>query len=456
MAGIGFELRRLLRKDTLLGLIRAYAYAGVISSGPWVLSIIGILIIGIFSLGMVVPDASVTQFQITVTYLIAISLILTGIVQLAFTRFCADRSFENREDLILPNFGGVTVLVTVISGVLALPAAMFLFPGQSVLFRVLLIACFVVLSNIWIATVFLSGMKQYKAILLLYALGYTITVMGALMLRFLDLDGLLLGFLLGQVTLLAGMLVLIVRGYPAESIVSFDMFSKKYLYPSLMLVGFFYNAGVWADKAMFWFYDGTGSDVIGPLRASLIYDIPVFLSYLSLIPGMAVFLVRMETDFVEYYSNFYDAVREGGSLSYIEDMRNQMVFVIRQGIFQILKIQAISALVIMVAGAQIFNALGISELYLPLLKVQLIATALQVVFLAIINVFCYLDQRRMLVLLTGLFFVLNVIFTGISLYLGPQFFGFGFLLALAVCVLLGLWLVSRKMAELEYSTFMLN
>ena len=49
MAGIGFELRRLLRKDTLLGLIRAYAYAGVISSGPWVLSIIGILIIGIFA-----------------------------------------------------------------------------------------------------------------------------------------------------------------------------------------------------------------------------------------------------------------------------------------------------------------------------------------------------------------------------------------------------------------------
>ena len=125
-------------------------------------------------------------------------------------------------------------------------------------------------------------------------------------------------------------------------------------------------------------------------------------------------------------------------------------------ITQILKIQAISALVIMVAGAQIFAALGITDLYLPLLKVQLVATALQVVFLAIINVFCYLDQRRMLVLLTGLFFVLNVIFTGISLYLGPQFFGFGFLLSLAVCVMLGLWLVSRKMGELEYSTFMLH
>ena len=239
MAGIGFELRRLLRKDTLLGLIRAYAYAGVISSGPWVLSIIGILIIGIFSLGIVIPNAAVTQFQVTVTYLIAVSLTLTGIVQLAFTRFCADRSFEKREDLILPNFGGVTLLVTIFAGLLSLPVAMFLFPEQSILFRVLLIACFVVLCNIWIATVFLSGMKQYKAILLLYALGYGITVVAALLLLFLGLEGLLLGFLLGQVTLLAGMLVLIVRGYPAESVVSFAMFSKKYLYPSLMLVGFF-------------------------------------------------------------------------------------------------------------------------------------------------------------------------------------------------------------------------
>ncbi|EKF75602.1 hypothetical protein A11A3_01987 [Alcanivorax hongdengensis A-11-3] len=456
MAGIGFELRKLLRKDTLLGMLRAYGYAGIISSGPWVLSIIGILLVGLFSLGRVIPDMAVTQFQVTVTYLIAASLILTGVLQLAFTRFCADRSFEHREDMILPNFGGITLLVTLVSGCLGLPVALFLFPEQSILFRVLLVACFVVLSNIWIATIFLSGMKQYRAIVLLYALGYGITVGAALLLRFLDLEGLLLGFLIGQVTLLTGQLVLIVRGYPAQSLVAFDMFRRGYLYPSLMLVGLLYNAGVWADKIMFWMDSGTGSGVIGPLRASLIYDIPVFLAYLSLIPGMAVFLVRMETDFVEYYTNFYDAVREGGSLAYIEEMRNQMVEVIRQGIFQILKIQTLSALLIMVVGAGIFSSLGISDLYLPLLKVQLVATALQVVFLAIINVFCYLDQRRMLVLLTGLFLVLNVLFTAISLQLGPQFFGFGFLLALAVCVVVGLWLVARKMEALEYSTFMLH
>lgn len=99
MAGIGFELRKLLKKDTLLSLIRAYTYAGVISSGPWVLSIIGILIAGLFSVSVVMPNFAVSQFQVTVTYLIATSLVFTGGLQLAFTRFCADRTFEKNTQL---------------------------------------------------------------------------------------------------------------------------------------------------------------------------------------------------------------------------------------------------------------------------------------------------------------------------------------------------------------------
>ena len=41
MAGIGFELRKILNRDSYFALVRAYAYAGLISSGPWILSILG-------------------------------------------------------------------------------------------------------------------------------------------------------------------------------------------------------------------------------------------------------------------------------------------------------------------------------------------------------------------------------------------------------------------------------
>jgi hypothetical protein len=96
MAGIGFELRHLLRKNTLTSLLQAYAYAGVIGSGPWVFSIIGILLVGVFSLSVVAPPLLVTQFQTSVTYLVACSLILTGAAQLMFTRFISDRLFSRR------------------------------------------------------------------------------------------------------------------------------------------------------------------------------------------------------------------------------------------------------------------------------------------------------------------------------------------------------------------------
>ena len=75
------------------------------------LSIVGILLIGIFSASVVIPGSLVTQFQTSVTYLVACSLIYTGLVQLAFTRFISDRLFEKRKDMVLPNLHGLLVLV---------------------------------------------------------------------------------------------------------------------------------------------------------------------------------------------------------------------------------------------------------------------------------------------------------------------------------------------------------
>ena len=112
MAGIGFELRKLLAQNNLTGVLQAYLYASIIGSGPWVLSIVGILVIGLVSSAVAAPGLMVTQFQVSVTYLIAGSLILTGFVQLSFTRFIADRLYEKKEAIVLPNFNGVTLVVT--------------------------------------------------------------------------------------------------------------------------------------------------------------------------------------------------------------------------------------------------------------------------------------------------------------------------------------------------------
>ena len=457
MAGIGFELRKLLKKQTYRGLVQAYAFAGVISSGPWVLSIIGIMLIGLFSLGVVFPKVAIVQFQVTVTYLFLISLILTGFVQLSFTRFVADRTFARDEAAILPNFNGLILVASGLSIVLALPLVIFLFPNQTVLYRLLFVMGLAVMSSIWIATVFLTGMKHYRAIVVIFFLGYSATLGLALVFRhWLGMEGLLLGFVLGHYLLLMGMIWLVYRNYQSERFIAFDIWQPGAMYVSLMATGFFFNLGAWIDKLMFWYFPGTGQHVIGPLNASVIYDFPIFLSYLSVIPGMAVFLVRIETDFVEYYVKFYDAVREGATLDYIERMRNHMVYHVRRGLFDIAKIQSITVLITFSLGEILLKTLGISTLYLPLLYVDVVGASLQVVLLGILNVLFYLDQRRAVVFLTATLPALNMALTALSLHLGASWFGYGFALAMLITVLLGIWILNRKLEVLEYETFMLQ
>jgi polysaccharide biosynthesis protein PelG len=457
MAGIGFELRKLLRKNTLIGLIEAYAYAGVIGSGPWVFSIVGILLVGLFSVSVVVPAFMVTQFQTSVTYLVATSLIFTGLAQLAFTRFISDRLFEKKRHLVLPNLHGLLLLMIGLAGILATLALFIALPDETLLYRLLMLAGFASMSGVWLLTVLLSGMKRYKAIVTLFALAYALIVVSSLLLRPWGLNGLLGGFVLGNFVLLAGMWVMTVREFSLQGpLIAFDFLRPELLYPSMIAIGFLYNLGIWVDKFMFWYFPPTSDAIIGSLRASLIYDLPVFLSYLSIIPGMAVFLVRIETDFVEFYDKFYDAVRSGGSLEYIETMRDEMVYSIQQGLSEIAKIQTLAVLITFVAGPSLLDLLGISQLYLPLLYIQVIGAGLQVGLMAILNVFFYLDQRRIVLMLCIEFVVLNIVLTGISLAVGAALYGYGFALSVLITLCTGLYLLSRQLDRLEYETFMLQ
>ena len=455
MAGIGFEIRKILEKDTFLSVLEAYGFAGLISSGPWILSIFAVMIIGVFSLGMVLPTESIVQFLVSVTYLMAASLTFTGLLQLMFTRFVADRLYEGGGAIVLPNLMGALVVTSLASGLVAL-VLLPLFVGLGSIYVLVLYLNFVVLCNLWIVLIFLSSMKAYQQILLLFFLGYSVAVIASLLLTPYGKAGLLGGVLLGHGVLLFSFLYLIVREYPGERLIAFDFLDRKKVFISLAFTGLFFNAGVWIDKVIFWYHPDTSQAVLGPLRASIIYDFPIFLAYLSIIPGMAVFLVRMETDFAEQYELFYDSVRDGDTLQHIEYRKNQMVDTARQGIYEIFKVQGITVVLLLLWGESILRWFGISTLYAPLLYIDIVGVGMQVLFLSILNVLFYLDARKQALWLCGLFMVANGVLSYASIALGAAFFGYGFALSMTLVSILGMYLLSNLMDKLEYRTFMLQ
>jgi uncharacterized membrane protein len=455
MAGIGFELRKILARDSYSSTLRAYVYAGLLSAGPWVLSIISVMLIGIMSIGVVFPEMLVRQFLVTTTYLFATSLIVTGGLQVFFTRFVSDRLFEKKPHVILPNLLGIMLISTIGAGLLAFVLLWWLF-DQPFLYRLLVLTNFVTLCNLWLVIIFLSGMKQYNRILLTMLGGYSLMVVSSFLLRPWGLNGLLFALLLGHATLLFVFLFDILREYRAEKLIAFDFLDRKQVFLSLLLSGVCYNMGIWADKFIFWFNPMTSEQIIGPLRASMLYDLPIFLAYLSIIPGMAVFLVRIETDFAEWYERLFDAVRDGQTLQHIQQLKSEMTIAIRQGLQEICKVQGITVVLLFLFAPKLLEWLGISHFYLPLFYIDLIGVSFQMLLMALLNVFFYLDKRAIVLELSALFVLLNIALTLLSQYLGPSFYGYGFTVSLAICVLLGMMRLNKSLDDLEYNTFMLS
>jgi uncharacterized membrane protein len=196
--------------------------------------------------------------------------------------------------------------------------------------------------------------------------------------------------------------------------------------------------------------------VLGPLRGSDVYDLPIFLAYLTIVPGMAVFLVRVETDFAEQHAKFYGAIRDGASLSRIEPLRDLMTDAARRAVVDILEVQGLTLLGCFWFGPRLLDLFGISRLHLPLFYVDAVGVALQVLLLSITSVFFYLDCRRTVLWLTLLLLSSNLLSSWLSQQMGPTFYGYGFAVAMAVTSITGLCVLSSKLRHLVRDTFMLQ
>jgi len=454
MAGVGFELKKLLGKGSFFDIFRSYSYASILGAGPWIISILGIVGLDFLKYTDISSTIFVRQFQVSITYLIAFSLILSSFTQHCYTRYIADRLFEKEHDRIIPNYNGVVFILIILSGLIGFGLAPILFKQQGFYYQLLMASSFVILNLIWLATNLLSGLRNYKAILFVFALGYGLTVLIGYWLKNFGIDGLLTGFFIGQFILLFGMVITLYYYYPSNRLMEFDFLSKNRIYISLVFTSFFYNLGIWIDKLVFWFYPNTSESIIGPLRASIMYDMPIFLAYLAIIPGMAVFLFRMEADFVEQDAKYYHAVRSGDTLKNIIQLRYKMIDVARQGIYDIIRIQGLVIFLVYIFGGKILSWLNISRHYVYLLNIDVIGTSMLVVLLAILNILFYLDRRKMSVLLTGLFVGLNLIFTLITIKLGVFYFGYGFVVALLITNIIGALVLNNSFSNLEYQTFM--
>lgn len=452
MAGIGFELRRLLARDSYAGLVGAYGYAGLVSSGPWVLAIGGVLAIAAVARGASSPE-QLNQFQVAVTWLMASSLLFTGPLQFVFGRYVADRIYEERREEVLPNLLGALAVTTLCAGSLAAVVVFLAIPAPFAS-RVLMLASFVALCNSWVLVVLLAGAKAHRTVVGLYLAAWLTSLALAWALRARGLEGLLAGFAAGQAAAAFSMTGVAMHAFPGERQVRFDFLRPGATKPYLAATGGAFYAGIWADKLVFWLWPATSAPVLGPMRSSIFYDLPLFLAYLTTIPAMAVLFLRLEAGFADRCQGFFLSVQEGASLKRLEALRDEMAGTLRRDFLDIALVQALAFTAVLVYGPALLRLVGASPHYLQLLWIGAAGVSLQVPFLAALNVLFYLDERKDALLLALLFAAVNLALSALSVWLGPDWYGTGFAAAALVGCAGALPVVWRRLGRLERDTFM--
>lgn len=450
MAGIGFRLQKLLNEDSFRSTAQAYIYSAVVSTGPWLLAITSLMAISLLA-RLFIQLEQIAVFQCIIAYTYAGSLILTGIVQLATTRYIADRLYVDDANALRPCYQWVSIVTLITSGIIA--AAFHTFAGLNLPAATAAVVLFQAVCITWTGMIFLSAAKDYESIVRAFALGYGFSLAAALAgaLHY-HLAGLLWGFASGQILLAVLLSIRIRLEFKSDRAIDANVIRYWRIMPGLIVIGLFYNAAIWIDKIIFWL-SPRGVQLLGWFRFDPAYDTSIYLAYLTIVPAMTLFLLRVETDFYRHYALYYEAVTQRGSLDTIIRHRRDMMDVLRSSTIGLIKAQGGTTCVLYLLAPLVLDWLHLSPATLPVFRLCLLAAFIQVLLLLLLIILLYFDWQLEVAWLTTTFFLLNGGLTLLSLYIPPKFQGTGYLAATLITLIIAIITLERRMAVLEQDTF---
>lgn len=451
MAGIGFVLRKLSRKDDLSSFLMGYFYAAVISSGPWLFTILSLGLLVLIG-NQFLQVEEISEFRIIIIYNFSFSLVLSAPIFMIATRFLSDliysRNVSDAPGLLL---GALFILFGVhaplISGFYLYYADLAPWVNLFAVINYLLIA------GIWLISIFMSALKEYTSITRTFGLGMLIALLCSILLSpGFSVAGMLLGFNLGLAYIFFNLIARVLAEYPGVPRRPFAFLSYFVSHWEIALSGLIYNMAIWVDKWIMWFAPERSVHHTG-LISYPHYDGAMFLAYLSLVPAIALFTVNVETRFFERYLRFYQDIQHHANYARIDHNHHALWNSIMQGARHILILQLTIAGVIILLAPIILDIIQASSMQLSIFRFGVLGAAFHAFTMFLMTLLSYFDARLKVFLLALVFLLSNTVFTYISLELGLSWYGWGYAVSAIISFAAAYWLLVRHVQRLPYETF---
>ncbi|MBB6480590.1 exopolysaccharide Pel transporter PelG [Spirochaeta isovalerica] len=451
MAGIGFELQKVLKGGGLANVLKVTLAGIVIVAGPWLISIVAIFFLNRFASFALAEGSDLFMAAIVYTY--AFSLSVFGGLHYIFTRYISDMIFIRRERRASSTLMLVLVLFALMAGILSAAAVLFIrAEGVSYLglYRFAAVCLFVTVNLIWLVMIFITLLKKYMTIFLVYLSGMAFSFIAVYFLGGpFGIGGALAGFTAGQILILLLLLGLIVRSYkpvkPFRELKPLLSYFRRFRF--LFLSGVFYSAGIWVDKITLWFL--RGSSVRGTWFSLFeTYDIAVYFANLTIIPGLVYFMIFSETNFYSSLRKFLLSV-EKGILTRITEEKYKVIRVTENSLYEQSFFQGVISFGLIILAPHVNRVFlgGLTDTVT--LRLVLGAAFFHIFYLTTLTFLFYIEMYREAFFTSLFFFAVNFAITASASALNLPWYGIGYLSATILSSLPAFFFLKRGVRNLE-------
>ncbi|KIL42841.1 hypothetical protein KP77_34710 [Jeotgalibacillus alimentarius] len=369
------------------------------------------------------------------------------------SRFVADQTFMEKEENVLSSMYGVIGIVLLIGFVITV--LFYWLSPLPLLFKFSSYLLFVELNIVWILSMYVSALKDYKKIVKGYLLGVAVAAIviwvmtGLLGIKtatavFIGLDA---GFLL-----IAIMLTRDIFGF-------FQLNNKRYFYfltyiekyPFLFFIGLFYYLGLYGHNIAVWLGDRRVM-VADTFLMAPYYDTPVFYAYLSVLPALVLFMVTLETTFYQTYKKYYGRILNGFPLQDIESAKQEMYRTLRLEILFLAQVQLLVTFIFIFIGVRFLPFVGLTQDQIDIFMIVVLGSWFLSLMITFFLILLYFDERKAAFSLTGFYvlssFLATIFFSGLF-----NLYGAGMFVAAVLSFVYGSRLLMKQLNEIDYTTF---
>lgn len=457
MAGVRFDLKKIFDKAGCFAGARVYFMSSFITICPMILCILLFLIMQKILKFLGETYDNILLFNSIVIYSFFISYIVSNGINMLVSRYVSNCIYSKDVDNIFESLIGTIILFSIVS---LLAMSIILFKSDlSVSFKILSILITNLLGIMWIEITYLSAIKDYIKIVIAFILGFitivAISIVGFKVLGMSQIFSALVATLIGYVLIASYFMIKLYKVFGTKDLKlrsCIRFLSDFDKYPELLFVGFFIALGAYGHNLVVWFSD-KATIIHDTFRIAQFYDVPSFFAYLTIIPTVVIFTVKVETMIYPKYKEFYNFVRDIGSIKEIDRAKDELIRAVSLHIKNMIEVQFIFTFACIVMGIKVLPMLGFDTRGVEIFSILTLASLSYITVSFLIIILLYFDGRKEALIVATVFMISTIVLSFINLMLGDTFYGYGFFVGGLISVVVSFGVINKFFKKIEYHIF---